>query len=61
MRLKEIALELLQLYVNSEISMIYEYSGNFDESLDRLYDEADRYKREIEDEAGRLERMLTSQ
>lgn len=48
------------MYVNSEINLIYEYSGNFDESIEGLYDEADRYKKEIEAEAESLERMLTS-
>lgn len=48
MTLKEIALEILEKYHDSEISVIYEYSGAIYKDLDDLSAEIDRYTKQIE-------------
>jgi hypothetical protein len=47
--LKQIALELLEKYRQSERSMIWEYSGNIRESERLLEEECREYKKRIEE------------
>ena len=46
--LKQIALELLEKYRQSERSLIWEYSGNIHESERLLEEECREYKKRIE-------------
>ena len=56
-KLKEIALELLNKYNNSERNVIWEYSGSIDRDLNELEDECKWYREEIEAAANAVERM----
>ena len=47
--LKQIALELLEKYRQSERSLIWEYSGNIRESERLLEEECREYKKRIEE------------
>ena len=47
--LKQIAMELLEKYRQSERSMIWEYSGNIRESERLLEEECREYKKRIEE------------
>ena len=47
--LKEIALELLEKYRDSETSVIWEDSGHIEESIKKLSEECDEYMKAIED------------
>lgn len=55
-KLKEIALELLNKYNNSERNVIWEYSGSIDQDLNELEDECKWYHEEIEAAANAVER-----
>lgn len=46
--LKQIAMELLEKYRQSERSLIWEYSGNISESERLLEEECREYKKRIE-------------
>ena len=47
--LKEIALELLEMYRGSETSLIWEYSGDIEGSIKKLSEECDEYMKAIEE------------
>ena len=48
MTIKEIALQLLEKYEEAETSVIWEYSGDIEEDLERLHKYCDRKRKEIE-------------
>ncbi len=48
-KLKEIALELLAKYKESEESLIWEYSGNIQEDTDDLVAEVEKFRERIEE------------
>ena len=49
MTLKEIALDLLEKYRESETGVIWEYSGHIEESLKKLDAECEKYREKIEE------------
>ena len=49
MKLKEIALELLEKYQEAEETVIWEYSSSIDRHLSELYQECEDYRKLIEE------------
>ena len=44
---RNLSLELLEKYIDDELSLIYEYSCNFDESKDKLLKVASKYLKQL--------------
>ena len=47
--LKDVALELLNMYEQAERSCIWEYSGTIEEDENNLHDMCESYRKEIEE------------
>ena len=44
---RNLSLELLEKYIDDELSLIYEYSCNFDESKDKLLKVVSKYLKQL--------------
>ena len=48
MKSREIALELLKNYIEDEVSLMYEYSGDFDTSKKHIFKKVKKYLNKLD-------------